>query len=178
MDIDGTSFVSNDRLLIKDRCALGIPKQPRINPGTILGNPRLRGMFPPERQAELMAMPKDALWDLEEKYDLIVGEVFGPGRVQHGAPLTEFWVLNWQRDGDDPTELSPVDLADRPDLLDAIMKSPGPFYQYPDGHFEPNGANPDPAPYLDTLKGVSVKDVTGRVDFDPLTAFGCALFDG
>lgn len=178
MDIEGTSFVSNDRVLIKDGRVLGIPKHPRINPGTILGNPRLQGMLSPDRRADLLAMPKDALWELEEKYDLIIGEVYGQGRVQYAAPLTDFWVLNWSRNSDQPTQVRRVDLAARPDLLSAIMKSPGPFYQHADGHFEPNGASPDPAPCLKALKGVAVYEVTGQIDFEALAATGRALFDG
>lgn len=181
MDIDGTAFVSNDRLLVQPGAparALGIPKHPRINPGTILGNPRLLAMLDPARRAELAAMNPDALWALEDKHDLMVSEVYGPGRVQYAAPLTDFWVLNWARDSEAPTRVDPVDLAARPDLLGAIMKSPGPFYQHPDGRFEPNGAAPVPGPYLDALRGVQVCEVSGRVDFDALADAGRALFDG
>lgn len=181
MDIDGTAFVSNDRVLVKGGApaqAQGIPKQPRINPGTILGNPRLHGLIAPERRAELLAMPADALWSLEEKHDLIVSEIYGPGRVQYAAPLTDFWVLNWQRDAAGPTRVTEVTLDDRPDLLAAIMKSPGPFYQRPDGSFEPNGAAPVPGPYLEALRGVRVSEVSGRVDFDVLAAEGRRIFDG
>ena len=180
MDLEGTRFVSNDRLLVRagdpPRC-LGIPKQPRINPGTILGNPRLHALINPDRRAELLAMPPDALWSLEDKHDLMIGQVYGPGRVRFDAPLTDFWVLNWDRGSDLPTRVDQVDLATRPDLLTAIMKSPGPFYQHPDGHFEPNGAAPVPGPYLDALSGVRVSEVTGRVDFDVLAAQGRVLFD-
>ncbi len=181
MDLDGTAFVSNDRVLVKAgrpaQC-LGIPKQPRINPGTILGNPRLHGMLSPARRAELEAMSAAALWDLEDKHDLIVREVYGAGRVCFEAPLTDFWVLNWARDAAEPTRVAQVDLPSRPDLLGAIMKSPGPFYQHPDGHFEPNGASPEPGPYLAALEGVRVFEVSGRVDFDALAEEGGRLFDG
>ena len=178
MDIDGLNFVSNDRVLVKDGRALGIPKHPRINPGTILGNPRLTDMLPPDRQAALRAMPKDALWELEEKYDLMIGEVYGPDRLQYDAPLTDFWVLNWDRTSTEPTDLRPVTLDQRSDLLAAIMKSPGPFYQHPEGQFEPNGAAPQAGPYLAALRGVTVQEVTGRIDFDALAARGQALFGG
>ncbi|MCA0996637.1 HprK-related kinase B [Alloyangia pacifica] len=180
MDIAGTRFVSNDRVLVRGGApawALGIPKHPRINPGTILGNPRLQGLLSAERRAELATMPIAELWDLEEKYDLIIPEVYGPGRVCYEAPLTDFWVLNWSRESDAPTALTPVDLADRPDLLGAIMKSPGPFYQHSGGSFEPNGAAPVPAPYLEALRDVRVFEVSGRVDFDALAAEGRALLD-
>ncbi len=181
MDIAGTRFVSNDRVLVRggpSPRALGIPKHPRINPGTILGNARLHAMLTPDRRAELEAMPIDDLWVLEDKHDLIIGDIYGTGRVQYDAPLTDFWVLNWQRNGDRPTQVTPVDLSVRPDLLGAIMKSPGPFYQRPDGRFEPNGASPDPGPYLEALRGVRVSEVSGRIDFDALAAQGRRLFDG
>ncbi|MGI3163540.1 HprK-related kinase B [Pseudooceanicola sp. 200-1SW] len=184
MDLDGLRFLSNDRVLVAPGApgtppqALGIPKQPRINPGTILGNPRLTPMLSPARQAELRALPPEALWALEDKHDLMIAEVYGPGRVQYAAPLTDFWVLNWARDAAAPTRVAEVALAARPDLLGAIVKSPGPFYQRPDGSFEPNGAKLDPAPYLTALADVRVCEVSGRVDFDALAAAGKALFDG
>ena len=64
MDIDGTAFVSNDRVLVKGGApaqAQGIPKQPRINPGTILGNPRLHGMLSPARENTRSASPQAML---------------------------------------------------------------------------------------------------------------------
>ena len=181
MDIDGTAFVSNDRLLVQPGTppmALGIPKHPRINPGTILGNPRLHGMITAQRLAELKSMDPQALWTLEDKHDLMIGKVYGANRVRFAAPLTDFWVLNWSRSSTHPTRITPVDLSLRTDLLGAIMKSPGPFHQYPDGHFEPNGASPDPGPYLQALAGVTVSEVSGRIDFDAIAAAGRALFDG
>ncbi|MHA3977489.1 HprK-related kinase B [Halovulum sp. GXIMD14794] len=181
MDVDGVSFVSNDRVLVQAGAPprmLGIPKHPRINPGTILGNPRLQDMLAPARRAELLAMPADALWSLEEKHDLLIPEVYGPGRVHYAAALTDFWVLNWSHDSDAPTSVTEVALDARPDLLSAIMKSPGPFYQRPDGSFEPNGNAPDPAPYLQALAAVRVCEVSGRIDFDALAAEGRRIFDG
>ena len=181
MDMEGMCFLSNDRVLVRagrPPRALGIPKQPRINPGTILGNPRLRDMLTPARRAELEAMPAADIWALEDKHDLIVGDVYGADRLRYEGALTDFWVLNWDHATDAPTQVAEVILADRPDLLGAIMKSPGPFYQHPDGTFEPNGAVPDPAPYLEALRGVRVCEVSGRVDFDALAAEGRRLFDG
>ncbi|MBK1635777.1 HprK-related kinase B [Rhodovulum adriaticum] len=181
MDIAGKRFVSNDRLLVRGGDpvqALGIPKHPRINPGTILGNPRLAPMLSPQRRAELAALPPGELWALEEKHDLMIGQVYGPGRVQYAAPLTDFWVLNWRHDSAEPTRLADADLSRRPDLLGAIMKSPGPFYQHPGGRFEPNGARPDPAPFLSALAGLRVREVSGKIDFDVLADHGRRLFDG
>lgn len=179
MEIPGTAYVSGDRLLVRAGTppdALGIPKWPRINPGTILGNPRLHRLIDPARRAELAALPPDALWRLEDKHDLSIAAIYGPGRVRFDAPLTHFWVLNWSRDSDAPTRITPVRLAERPDLMAAIMKNPGPFYQKPDGTFLTDSEQPDPADYRAALNGVAVFEVSGRVDFDALAAAGQRLF--
>ncbi|KUP93353.1 HprK-related kinase B [Tritonibacter horizontis] len=182
MDLEGTAFVTNDRLLCRATESgaegLGIPKHPRINPGTILGNARMAGLLSETRRAELMAMPADELWDLEEKYDLIIPQIYGPNRIRYAAPLTDFWVLNWSRGADRVTMIQDVDLASRPDLLGAIMKSPGPFFQRSDGQFQQDDAQPDPEGYLRALRHVRVQEVTGRVDFDALAHLGRDLFDG
>lgn len=182
MDLPGTAFVTNDRLMVRGDApvptALGIPKQPRINPGTILHNARLHPLLMPERLAELSAMPPDELWHLEEKYDLIVPAIYGPGRAQLAASLTDFWVLNWHRDSAQPTAVTPVDLSARTDLLAAIMKSAGPFYADVMGRFHTGQTPLDPAAYLAALRNVRLCEVTGRVDFDALFAEGRRLFEG
>ena len=84
--------------------------------------------------------------------------------------MAAFIVLNWQRDADEPVALRQVDLGARRDLLAAIMKSPGPFYQYRDGHFHRDDAAFDEAAYLAALAGVPVYEVTGGVDFAQASA--------
>ncbi len=181
MDIDGMHFMTNDRLLCQATTTgaegLGIPKHPRINPGTILGNDRLQGMLSETRRAELRNMDPDALWALEEKHDLIISEIYGPDRITYAAPLTDFWVLNWARGVDKVTMIEQVDLATRPDLLGAIMKSPGPFFQAQNGAFLRDSAVPEPEGYLAALANVRVQEVTGRVDFDAIATLGRDLFD-
>ncbi len=179
MELAGTAYVSNDRLLLRPGTpprALGIPKLPRINPGTILHNPHLAPMLSEARRAELAALPPDALWQLEEKHDLSITRIYGAGRMQFEAGLSHFWVLNWSRESVAPTALRPVDIAQRPDLLGAIMKSPGPFYRKPDGVFLTDSEQPDPAGYLCALEGVEMFEVTGGIDFDALFAAGRELF--
>ncbi|WP_086054618.1 HprK-related kinase B [Pseudoruegeria sp. SK021] len=179
MDLPQAQFLSNDRVLIKGGTpaqALGIPKHPRINPGTILGNPRLWGLLSEARKNALRAMPPADLWALEEKHDLMIPSIYGSDRMCFDGPLTDFWVLNWSHDSEQATQVTPVDLSARPDLLSAIMKSPGPFYQHRTGGFEPNGNSPDPAPYLAALEGVRVCEVSGRIDFDAIAEAGRAVF--
>ena len=181
MDLPGAAFVTNDRLMVRGGApvptALGIPKHPRINPGTILHNPRLHPLLTPERLAALSAMPPDALWHLEEKHDLIVPEIYGPGRLRLSAPLTDFWVLNWHRDTGAPTAVAPVTLSDRSDLLGAIMKSAGPFYADASQRFQTDRTPLDLAAYLAALRNVRVCEVTGRVDFDALFDAGRHLLE-
>jgi len=179
MEIAGTQYVTNDRLLVcrrnGDTPALGIPKLPRINPGTIVTNARLTGILDEEREEELRNMEPDELWHLEEKYDLFIDDIFGPGRISHDARLTDFWVLNWSRDSDAPTEVKKAELSERPDLLSAIVKSPGPFYQDTGGRFWTDSSPLDTQAYLAALAGVQVWEVTGLIDFDALFDAGTQL---
>lgn len=174
LDQDDVSYLTNDRLFVRKQSgttrARGIPKLPRVNPGTIVHNPRLHGLIPPAQRASLLAMPASELWELEDKYDVHVDRVYGPDRIITEAPLAGFLVLNWQRDTDADLALSAVDLAQRRDLLAAIMKSPGPFYQYSDGSFHQDTAVFDEAAYLQALRGVPVYEATGRVDFAGLAS--------
>lgn len=179
MEIAGTQYVTNDRLLVENTDdqtnALGIPKLPRINPGTIVTNARLSGIIDEEREEELRKMEPDELWHLEEKYDLFIDDIYGPGRISHRAPLTDFWVLNWSRDSEAPTEVKHADLNKRPDLLSAIMKSPGPFFQRLDGRFWTDSSPMDTEAYLLALSGIQVWEITGHIDFDALFDAGTEL---
>ena len=180
MDLEPTRFVTNDRLMVRATSVgtegLGIPKNPRINPGTILHNPRLAPLLSEEQKKELLQMPPEDLWQLEEKHDLFIREVYGPDRISFSAPLTEFWVLNWSRSSTEPTRLVGADLTERPDLLGAIMKSAGPFYQDASGVFLRDDDPLEPDAYLRQLKSVRIREVTGTIDFDALAAAGKDLF--
>jgi len=164
----GASFVSNDRSLIsrrQGRCELlGVPKMPRVNPGTLLHNRDLAGQLAPERRAELAALPPRQLWQLEDKHDVMVSEVFGPGRAVYRVPLRALLVLSWAPDASVPARFEPVELAARPDLMGRIMKAAGVFQV--GGGDVPPAAAPDPAAYFRALRGVLVYEATGRIDFD------------
>jgi HprK-related kinase B len=166
----GLSFISNDRLLIRQSGALselaGVPKMPRVNPGTLLNNPDLTDILPPERRAELERMDPAELWQLEEKYDVMVRDVYGPGRCLYRAPLRALIVLNWGRAASAPTELERVELGERLDLLELVMKSPGVFHRNGHGLEAAEAWRPDPEPYVRALAGVPVYEAKGRADFD------------
>lgn len=175
LENDSVSFLTNDRLFVRQvdgrPQALGIPKLPRINPGTVVHNPRLAGLIDEDRRRDLLALPSQELWDIEEKYDVDVEGLFGPGRIAHGTPLSAFLILNWSRESTEDWSVAPVDIADRHDLLGAVMKSPGPFFQYADGSFFSDGTPFDEEAYLDALAHVSFYEVTGRIDFDGVARY-------
>lgn len=165
----GFAYLTNDRLFVKRSedavVATGIPKLPRINPGTIVHDERLQKLIPADQRAAYLAMPAQELWELEDKHDVFIDQVYGAGRIVPRAALVAFLVLNWQRESTEPMQLDEVDLAGRPDLLGAIMKSPGPFYQYADGRFFADGSPFDERAYLAALAGVPVYEASGVIDF-------------
>lgn len=172
LEDESTQFLSNDRLFIQPEMtqlqAIGVPKMPRINPGTIVHNPRLANMLTPKERKALLALPPQTLWDLEQKYDVDITSVYGQGRIVSEAPLKSFLVLNWQRVSDQPLQLKKVDLRTRPDLLIAIMKAPGPFYQQSNGQFSDDRYDFDEEAYLQALALVDIYEATGKVDFATL----------
>jgi HprK-related kinase B len=167
----GLSFVSNDRLLIKrtERGPelAGIPKMPRVNPGTLLNNPDLRGILTPEREQQLASLTHEELWGLEEKYDVLVDRVYGKGRTIYRAALAGLVVLNWSfRNVGQPAEFRPVNLAERADLLDLVRKSPGVFHRDASGENVQGSAEPDAEAVLEAAAGVRVWEATGSPQFD------------
>ena len=156
----GLTFVSNDRLLIRENGLMrGVPKLPRINPGTALNNPDLASVIPNDEREIFEKMATDEIWDLEHKYDVKISECFGPGRFDLTGRLHALTILNWNRNETGP-RIRPVDLAARPDLLQAVRKDPGLFFQ-------PQGHAPDysEGAYLERLQEVAVFEITGGVDF-------------
>jgi HprK-related kinase B len=166
----GVSYLTNDRLFLSDKdgqvSAHGIPKLPRINPGTIINNKHLRMLLNPERIDELKALPMAELWDLEEKYDVFIEDIFGENKTSLSAPLAAFLVLNWSHNSQYPCDIHQVDLTKRHDLLSAIMKAQGPFFQDLEGVFSTDEKQLDKTPYLSCLKDIPIFEARGKVDFD------------
>jgi len=172
MEQEGIAYLTNDRLFVRRESgsvqAVGIPKLPRINPGTIVHNPRLQSLIPQQERDRLLGLPPQELWEIEDKYDVHVEQFYGSGSVVPQAPLSAFLVLNWKRDSKERLSVETVDLAQRRDLLAAIMKSPGPFYQYTDGSFHQDTTPFDEQAYLDALEGVKIYEARGGVNFDAM----------
>jgi len=168
-------FMTNDRLFVKPindhAVACGVPKLPRVNPGTIVHHPILKQMITEAQCQQYLTIPASELWDLEEKYDVMVEELFGKNRIQYHAPMKSFLVLNWERNSPEKLNVELVDLTQRRDLLQAIMKSPGPFYQHSDQSFHQDSIMPDEERYIAAFESVAVYEVKGGVDFSQLAKY-------
>lgn len=180
----GLDFLSNDRVLVQpavhaesgEPVLHGIPKHPRLNPGTALGNPELAPLLscalPAALRAAYAGMPAEALFGVEDKYDAIIDTCFGVGtslegakrsRFRLAAPLAGVVVLNWRHTAGpgEPMRAARVDLASRPDLLEALRKPPGAFYL--PGALET--ARLTAADCLRALSGVPALELCGGSDF-------------
>ena len=168
-------FLSNDRVMIQPRCVLedgrartlveGVPKHPRINPGTILHNPDLVSVIPEAERARFEHLHTDELWSLEHKYDGIIHECFPNQRFWLHAELVGLVLLNWSREGG-PVRPARIDVATRHDLLPALMKSPGVFYRPEDDGDNEQARHTDPHTYVEFLAGIEVLELAGGVDFE------------
>ena len=166
----GATFVSNDRLLVsRDKdglCMRGVPKQPRVNPGTLLNNKDLAWMLNADDRRELTALPPESLWQLERKYDALIVDCFGPGKFVLESRLNGLVILNWRHDAG-AALVRKVTFAERPELLSAFMKDTGVFY-LPEGAGV--GFDRGAKAYADLLAEADVIEITGGVDFDRAAA--------
>ncbi len=175
----GCRFVSNDRLVIRSAGdtgkleMFGIAKHPRVNPGTVLNNAELAEVMPAEKRKALAAIPPDELWELEQKYDVIIDDVYGEDRFVLRTSLDVIILLNWQRDSRALTAQR-VDLQRRRDLLGAIMKQPGLFYRATAGVREEF----DEDCYLELLPVAAAFELSGGVNFEKAASFCMRLLQG
>jgi len=160
----GTSFVSNDRLMVdpKDKIPsmYGVAKLPRINPGTALNNPDLANILSPKDKARYEIMPVNELWEIEDKYDVFIDECFGKNKFSLNASMNFLVLLNWQR-GACPMTACQVDPAMRQDLMPAFMKSTGLFYLPETGMVKDQPMEK----YIKTLSRCRVIEFSGGVNF-------------
>jgi HprK-related kinase B len=181
MEHDLVSYVTNDRLFIKkqqhETVMLGIAKLPRINPGTIVGNPRLHGLLDQQQLEYYQSMEKSELWHIEEKNDVPITAIYGQHRLHYHTQLNIFIILNWSRDSQEETSLNAINIEQRVDALAAIMKSPGPFYQYDNGQFQTDNEEFDHQNYIDNLSGIEIYEATGLIDFKKMAELILALLN-
>lgn len=125
----GLDFVSNDRLVVRETdrglSMRGVPKYPRINPGTIINQKALVPLASATDLARYRALSEDELWDLEEKYDAFVDECFDGCQFRLAARLAMFVLIDWDRKLDEPARLERAEPGAVRHLLPAVMKTPG-----------------------------------------------------
>lgn len=170
---EGMDFVTNDRLLMRgtDRGVecYGIPKHPRVNPGTVLNNPLLVDMIDEPTRSRLLALPEAELRVLEDKYDVLIDRHMGPGRFRMHGNIEALIVFNWS---DGAPFARDADLGRRPELLSLITKSPGIFYEPEQGAYRAKAgvrSHPCDDRYLETLRHCRVVELGGRQDFGAAT---------
>ena len=178
-------YVANHRLFIKMKgnkvIARGLPKWPRINPGTRLNNPDLKPSINSQKINHYQTLTSEQLWQIKEKSDVIIPHIYGQDRIQLETPLQHLLVLNWSlkdtnhhrtSSEESATQITQIyNLDARKDLLAALIKSKGPFFQYADGRFYQDNSEVDEEQYCDILKHIKVYEVSGKIDFDYLNRY-------
>ncbi|MCE5301031.1 MAG: HprK-related kinase B, partial [Spirochaetia bacterium] len=166
----GLKFVSNDRLMIKrDDTRLmmsGVPKMPRVNPGTLVNDPRLSGILPQKEREKFGAMMPEELWQVEQKYDVDISSIYGSDRFVLSAVMAGLVVINWDRGSMEPFSMEPVGACSRSDLYSAFMKTPGLFM---DNDVPGRDIDLSEAVYRRILEQCPIYEITGKVDFEEAT---------
>jgi HprK-related kinase B len=162
----GLTFLSNDRAMVRREdgglMMYGVPKLPRVNPGTLLSNEALKDIVPEDDRKRFMELPEDELWELEHKYDVYIDEVYGKKKFKLGSGMESLVILNWKR-GSKDFRIQKVDLRKRRDLLPAFMKSPGLFFlvNRPEDNYDFSEEA-----YIRLLDGHPVYEISGGLHFD------------
>lgn len=122
---EGLDFVSNDRVMLskeKDNYVLhGVPKYPRVNPGTLLHNNKLKHLLSNPTKYEKMS--REELWQWEEKHDVFLEPIYGEGIYKLSAEAKALLIIDWG-ESKDSLKLEQINLQDHPSLLPEIMKLP------------------------------------------------------
>lgn len=121
----GFVYLSNDRVLLKAGCqsvdVLGVPKKPRVNPGTIMVLPSLHRLLSADQIVKYSVIDRDELWNLEKKYDVDISDIFGIRSVGLRGTLGALYFLDWHRGGEgfSIVSVSPEEAAEllRPNVL-------------------------------------------------------------
>jgi HprK-related kinase B len=164
----GLDFVSNDRLLIRPSTSgvdmFGVAKLPRVNPGTILENASLTDILDGYQKEYYARMTPKELWSLENKHDVYLDECFGTGKFLIASKMSGLVILNWEHKLERPA-LELVDLRQRLDLLETVIKAPGLFFlPTPDVDY-----NFSQTAYLNLLQDCPIFEVRGGVDFTQIS---------
>jgi HprK-related kinase B len=175
----GFRCLSNDRVLARPTGetveALGYPKQPRVNPGTLLGHPRLSTLLAATDRAALAALPPGELWDFERKSDVDLDSIYGDGTVELRGRMAALVLLRWRRDGRG-LGVRRLDVDEALAALPLVYKNLGAF----DLDRAPGApvADAEREQYRELFARVALVEITGGVDFGALTGIVKDLLAG
>jgi HprK-related kinase B len=156
-------FISNDRVMLHAGPPArieGVPKHPRINPGTILHNPDLASVLSDDERARFAALTPDELWQLEHKFDGVISRCFPAQKFLLHGRFRGLVLLNWTREGK-PTRARRIAIRERTELLPALIKAPGVFHR--PGPDERERSNES---YVELLADTPILELSGAIDFD------------
>jgi HprK-related kinase B len=162
----GYRFLSNDRVLARVTPgaveARGYPKQPRVNPGTLLHHSRLAALLKPEERDALSALAPAELWALERKADVDLEAIYGPGTVELTGDLRLLVVLAW-RFGGPPASARRLETVEALARVPILHKDLGVFDLDRPAHAA--RAVDRLTRYAELLQRLTVVEVAGRPDF-------------
>jgi HprK-related kinase B len=156
-------FVSNDRVMLHAGPPArieGVPKHPRINPGTILHNPDLASVLDDEQRARFAALSTDDLWQLEHKFDGLISRCFPRQKFLLQGRFCGLVLLNWTRQGR-ATQARRIAIAERTELLPALIKEPGVFHRP-----GPRERSRSLESWVELLADIPILELSGTIDFD------------
>ena len=161
-------LVTNDRLFIRATPGgtemVGVPKRPRVNPGTLLHIPRLTALLTPDERRNYSPLTADQLWTLERKHDVDVDAIYGAGTVRLRGPLRVLFLLRWSQSGRG-WSVQPASPDESAAALGQVVKAVGVYdITVPDQAARQ-------AALLKAAEAISVYVVSGRTDVDRLVAF-------
>lgn len=162
------NFVSNDRLIIcsqnEQTKMMGVPKYPRVNPGTIINNENLNDMISKEKIEILKNMEPEQLWELEEKYDVFLENFFKSAKFVLSSNIKSLIILNWDKDKK-YFNAEKISLENRKDLIPVFYKEPGIFY------YSKKKYSSDYDEYINVLNNINVIEFNGKLDFEEAKNF-------
>ena len=158
-------FVTNDRLFVRSVDGygaemVGVPKKPRVNPGTLFRIPRLAPLVTSEERSRYASLRAEELWTVEQKHDVDVDAIYGPGTVHLQGRLRAIFLLRWSptSSGWNVRTLSGVE---RRSALAQLVKRVGVYNMVPHESGESHAA-------AAVADAVSMYEVTGRADVSRL----------
>jgi HprK-related kinase B len=129
IETGGYDFVSNDRVLLKvERGAVhlvGLPKKPRVNPGTLLASKSLSRLLPARKRPAYEQLSPAELWQLEDKTDVDVMRALGAQSRLSGV-LDRAYSLEWRTSGEG-LRIEELDVAGALEAMTSTAKDFGPF---------------------------------------------------